>query len=172
MEPSESIRMSVGELTVDPASKTPIVVLRDEDRRLTLPIWIGELDARALASELEGTKASRPQTMDLVTDILGTAEIEVLSVGICDLRENTYYAEITLRSGQKTWHADARPSDAIALALRAKCDIWVAKHVLEQSSMLADESAGTESRNLSSIEPEKWSGILTEMGPDDFKYKM
>ncbi|MDG1400417.1 MAG: DUF151 domain-containing protein, partial [Candidatus Binatia bacterium] len=83
-----------------------------------------------------------------------------------------FHAEITLRSGENTWSTDARPSDAIALALRAKCEIWVAKHVLEQSSMVADEDAGADNTNLSSVEPEKWSEILQDMGPDDFKYKM
>ena len=159
METSEAIRMKVGELTVDPTSKTPIVVLRDAENRLSLPIWIGGLEANAVASELEGFKVSRPQTHDLLTNILQEASIEVLSVAICDIRENT-------------WSTDARPSDAIALALRAKCEIWVAKHVLEQSSMVADEDAGADNTNLSSVEPEKWSEILQDMGPDDFKYKM
>lgn len=172
METSEAIRMKVGELTVDPTSKTPIVVLRDAENRLSLPIWIGGLEANAVASELEGFKVSRPQTHDLLTNILEEASVEVLSVAICDIRENTYHAEITLRSGENTWSTDARPSDAIALALRAKCEIWVAKHVLEQSSMVADEDAGADNTNLSSVEPEKWSEILQDMGPDDFKYKM
>lgn len=172
MDPSDSIRMNVGELAVDPASRTPIVILRDEENRLTLAIWIGELEANAVASELEGIQVSRPQTHDLVTSILDSAAIELQSVAICDIRENTYYAEITLLSGSRILSIDARPSDAIALALRAKCPIWVAKSVLEKSSMLAEQPAGREDRDLSSIEPEKWSDILEDMGPDDFKFKM
>lgn len=172
MDPSESIRMNVGELTVDPASKTPIVILRDEEERITLPIWIGAPEAHAIASELEGTRAARPQTHDLISSILDEAEVELLSVSICDLRENMYHAEISLRAAQKAFSVEARPSDAIALALRAKCEIRVAKHVLEQSSMVADEASDPESPDLSGVEPEKWSGILEDMKPDDFKYKM
>ena len=168
----ESIRMQVGELMVDPSSKTPIVILRDSEGRLTLPIWIGGNEAHAIASELEGTRASRPQTHDLLTNILDAADVQVLGIAIHDLRENTYYAEISLSTAGAKFTVDAKPSDAIALALRAHCEIWVAKHVLEQSSMLAEESRDPDNPNLSGVEPEKWSDILEDMQPDDFKYKM
>ena len=132
MDPSESIRMNVGELTVDPASKTPIVILRDEEERITLPIWIGAPEAHAIASELEGTRAARPQTHDLISSILDEAEVELLSVSICDLRENMYHAEISLRAAQKAFSVEARPSDAIALALRTSAPIYVARELLDK----------------------------------------
>ncbi|MFP6663397.1 MAG: bifunctional nuclease family protein [Deltaproteobacteria bacterium] len=164
--------MSVQGLTLDPISKTPIVVLRDENRKLTLPIWVGLLEATAMASELEGTRVSRPLTHDLLRSILDSVEIQVESVEVNDLRDHTYYSLVNLRHGDRSWSVDARPSDAIALALRVKCPIWVAKHVLEQSNLLIPDSEATREENLSAISPEKWADILAKMSPDDFKYKM
>ena len=122
MGPEDSILMSVGGLTLDPATKTPIVILRDGDNTMNLPIWIGLLEATAIATELEGIQM-------------------------------------------------ARPSDAISLALRLKSPIYVARKVLEASSVLQQNEASTDS-NLSNVSPEKWSEILEKMSPDDFKYKM
>ncbi|MEO2167291.1 MAG: bifunctional nuclease family protein [bacterium] len=172
MPAEESIRMSVEGLRFDPLSKTPIVVLRDEERKLTLPIWVGLLEATAMASELEGARVSRPLTHDLVRSILDSVEIQVESVEVNDLRDNTYFALVNLRQGDRSWSIDSRPSDAIALALRVKCPIWVAKHVLEQSSTLIQDGDEGPDQNLSDISPEKWAEILAKMGPDDFKYKM
>lgn len=164
--------MVVGGLTLDPVSKTPIVVLRDEENKITLPIWVGMLEATAMASELEGTRVSRPLTHDLVRSILDSVEIEVESVEVNDLRENTFYALVNLRQGDRSWSIDSRPSDALALALRMKCPIWVAKEVLEQSSVTSSEDGEAPEPNLSDVAPEEWSDILEKMSPDDFKYKM
>ena len=163
--------MSVGGLTVDPVTKTPIVVLRDADNKLNLPIWIGLLEATAMATELEGVKMSRPMTHDLLRSTLTALGATVEAVEVSDLRENTYFALVHLRHGDRSISIDARPSDAIALALRARCPIYVAKAVLEQSSVLQQAEEGEE-QNLSNVSPEKWADILDKMGPDDFKYKM
>jgi bifunctional DNase/RNase len=163
--------MSVGGLTVDPVTKTPIVVLRDSENKLNLPIWIGILEATAMATELEGIKMSRPMTHDLLRSALGALGATVEAVEVNDLRENTYFALVHLRQGDRTLTIDSRPSDAIALALRTRCPIYVAKAVLEQSSVLQQSEEG-EDQNLSNVAPEKWADILDKMGPDDFKYKM
>ena len=171
MAREDCIRMSVGGLTLDPVTKTPIVLLRDAENKLSLPIWIGLLEATAMATEIEGIKMSRPMTHDLLRNVLGMLDVSVDSVEVSDLRDNTYFALIHLRRGDQTLTIDSRPSDAIALALRTKCPIFVAKAVLEQSSLL-QQGEGAQEQNLSGVSPEKWAEILAKLAPEDFKYKM
>jgi len=166
------IEMSVGGLTLDPVTKTPIVILKDPDNKLNLPIWIGLLEATAMATELESIKMARPMTHDLLRNIIGELGAEVDCVEITDLRENTYFALIHLRTANNRITIDARPSDAISLALRTRSPIYVAKRVLEASSVLQQmEEEGPET-NLSNISRDKWAEILEKMTPEDFKYKM
>ena len=165
------ILMSVGGLTLDPVTKTPIVILRDPDNRLNLPIWIGLLEATAMATELEGIKMARPMTHDLLRSIIGELGGTVEWVDVTDLRENTYFAQIYLRVNDQQLSIDARPSDAISLALRTKSPIYVAKKVLEASSVLQQMEEGKE-QDLSNVSRDKWAEILEKMAPDDFKYKM
>jgi len=165
------ILMTVGGLTLDPVTKTPIVILRDHDNRLNLPIWIGLLEATAMATELEGIKMARPMTHDLLRGILGELGAAVEWVEVTDLRENTYFALIYLRVNGRQFTIDARPSDAISLALRTKSPIYVAKKVLEASSVLQQMEEGKE-QDLSNVSRDKWAEILEKMSPDDFKYKM
>ena len=165
------IRMTVGGLTLDPVTKTPIVILKDSDNKLNLPIWIGLLEATAMATELEGIKMARPMTHDLLRNLLDELGGQVESIEVTELRDNTYYALIHLDVGPKHVSIDARPSDAISLALRTKSPIYVAKQVLESSSVLQQMEEGKE-QNLSGVSPDKWAEILEKMAPDDFKYKM
>lgn len=165
------ILMSVGGLTLDPVTKTPIVVLKDPENKLNLPIWIGLLEATAMATELEGVKMARPMTHDLLSTIIGELGGAVESVEITDLKENTYFAVIHIRFNDGHLALDARPSDAISLALRTKSPIYVSKQVLESSSVLQQTEEGGET-NLSNIPSDQWSEILEKMTPDDFKYKM
>ena len=171
MHTEDAILMNVGGLTLDPATKTPIVVLRDPDNKLNLPIWIGLLEATAIATELEGIKMARPMTHDLLRNLIGELGATVERIEITDLRENTYYALIHLRIDGSERTIDSRPSDAISLALRSKSPIYVAKRVLEASSVLQQSEEGGE-QNLSNVSRDKWSEILEKMTPDDFKYKM
>lgn len=164
--------MSVNGLTLDPATKTPIVVLRDDDNKINLPIWIGLLEATAIATELENIEMARPMTHDLLQTIIGDLAGSVEAVEVSDLKDNTFYATIHLKAGDRELTVDSRPSDALALAIRAKCPIYVAKKVLEQSSILQQEQEDGQEQNLSNVSPEKWADILDRMGPDDFKYKM
>ncbi|MPZ77014.1 MAG: bifunctional nuclease family protein [Deltaproteobacteria bacterium] len=170
----DAIQMSVGGLTLDPVTKTPIVILKDTDNKLNLPIWIGLLEATAMATEIEGIKMARPMTHDLIKNILGEVGCAVESVEITDLKENTYFALVYLNVAGRQVVIDSRPSDAIALALRTKSPIFVAKAVLEASSILQQNEEGKESpvENVSNVSQEKWAEILEKMTPDDFKYKM
>ncbi len=170
----DSIQMAVGGLTLDPVTKTPIVILKDMDNKINLPIWIGLLEATAMATELEGIKMARPMTHDLLKNILGEMGCAVESIEITELKENTYYALVYLNVAGRELVIDSRPSDAIALALRTKSPIYVAKAVLEASSILQQSEEGKEStvENVSNMSKEKWAEILEKMSPDDFKYKM
>jgi len=168
----DTIQMAVGGLTLDPITKTPIVILKDTENKLNLPISIGLLEATAMATEIEGIKMARPMTHDLLKTILGEVGCSVESVEITELKENTYYAAVNLKLAGRQVIIDSRPSDAIALALRTKSPIYVAKAVLEASSMLQqNEDAERPVENVSNGSKEKWAEILAKMGPDDCKYK-
>jgi uncharacterized protein len=170
------ILMIVGGLTLDPTTKMPIVVLKDPDNKLNLPIWIGPLEAASMATELEGIRPQRPMTHDLIRNVLGDLGATVEAVEVTELRENTYFARILVRTREgRDMEVDSRPSDAIAIALRTKSPIYVAKKVLEMSSELHEQAAEPSNgadQNLAGVSRDKWSEILERMSPDDFKYKM
>ena len=167
------IEMRVGGLTLDPMTKTPIVILKDEDNKLNLPIWIGLMEATAMATELEGIRMARPMTHDLLRRLIDELGGQVESIEVTELKDNTYYASICLQAGEKKLTIDSRPSDAISLALRTKSPIFVAKQVLEASSVLQQlEDGQKDDTNLSNVSRDKWADILEKMSPDDFKYKM
>jgi bifunctional DNase/RNase len=165
------ILMTVGGLTLDPVTKTPIVILKDPENKLNLPIWIGLLEATSMATELEGIKMARPMTHDLLRTILTDLDATVEWIEVTALKENTYFALIYVRAGDRQLRIDARPSDAISLALRTKSPIYVAKEVLEASSVVQQMDDGKE-QDLSTVSRDKWAEILEKMSPDDFKYKM
>jgi bifunctional DNase/RNase len=171
MNREDFVLMTVGGLTLDPVTKTPIVILRDPDNKLNLPIWIGLLEATSMATELEGIKMARPMTHDLLRTMIEELQAAVEWVEVTELKENTYFAMIYLRVGDRQLQVDARPSDAISLALRTKSPIYVAKAVLEASSVLQQVDDSKE-QDLSNVSRDKWADILEKMSPDDFKYKM
>lgn len=161
--------MAVSGLTVDQLTNSPIVILKEIDGDKTLPIWIGLLEATAIASELEEVKFSRPMTHDLLKNIIEQVEAEVLKIEVCDLKDNTYYALIHLRHGERELSIDARPSDALALSLRVHAPIFVAEDVINQSSEI-DLKAEAQDK---SEQGKKWQEILENLNPEDFgKYKM
>ncbi|MBW1992289.1 MAG: bifunctional nuclease family protein [Deltaproteobacteria bacterium] len=162
-------QMVVSGLTIDPFTNSPIMILKDVESEKAVPIWIGLLEATAIASELENIKFSRPMTHDLLKNIMETMEIKVTKVEVCDLRDNTYFALIYLNREGREFSIDARPSDAIALALRAKCPIYVADAVIQKARRV-DLSA---QEAITNEESKKWTEILEALDPDDFgKYKM
>ena len=162
-------QMTVSGLTIDPFTNSPIMILKDVDSDKAVPIWIGLLEATAIASELENIKFSRPMTHDLLKIIMENMQIQVTKVEVCDLRDNTYFALIYLNREGREVTIDARPSDAIALALRVKATIFVAEVVIQKArrvDLSAKEAITTE-------DAKKWTEILEGLDPDDFgKYKM
>ena len=127
------IKMKVAGLTIDPLTNTPIVILKDIDEKKAIPIWIGLFEASAIATELEKITFSRPMTHDLMYEILKTVKIEIIKIEIHDLRNNTFFANIHLLKDGEIIVIDSRPSDAIALALRANATIFVDEKVIEKS---------------------------------------
>ena len=161
--------MVISGLTVDPITNSPIVILKEVDGDQTLPIWIGLLEATAIASEMEGISFSRPMTHDLLKNIMDTGGLKVIRIEVCELKNNTYSALIHFKHGEKEMSVDARPSDAIALSLRAKAPILVAEEVIEQSSQIDLKSEPQDK----SEKGKKWQDVLEKLSPDDFgKYKM
>lgn len=161
------IEMKVCGIMLDPLTQVPIVILKDKDEKETLPIWIGLVEASAIAMELEKVKIHRPLTHDLLKNILEQLKVSVVKIEITDLRDNTYYALIHLNTGEAVMAVDSRPSDAIALALRTDSPIFVAKSVLEKSKHLDKETT------FSQENKDKWTEILENLNPEDFgKYKM
>ena len=161
--------MVVSGLTVDPLTNSPIVILKETHGERTLPIWIGLLEATAIASELEGIKFSRPMTHDLLKSIMDMIDVEVNKVEVCDLKNNTYYALIHMTHGDKEITIDARPSDALALSLRVNAPIFVAEEVISKSKQI-DLTLEAED---TSEQGKKWQEILEKLNPEDFgKYKM
>jgi bifunctional DNase/RNase len=164
------IKMKVAGLTIDPLTNTPIVILKDLDEKKAIPIWIGLFEASAIATELEKITFSRPMTHDLIYELLKTLGVEVVKVEIHDLRNNTFFANIHLLKDNETMVVDSRPSDAIALALRAKAQIYVDEKVIEKSRNV---DFGKKITDLDNLKDEKIKEFLENLSPEDFgKYKM
>lgn len=128
-----TVDMRVAQLTVDPYTKLPLLVLTDLDGVQSLPIWIGKTEATAIQTELDQIELSRPVAHDVLKQVLTELGATVTAVELDDLRAGTYYAKIHLRSDERTVKVDARPSDAIALALRCRAPIRVRRAVLERA---------------------------------------
>ncbi len=124
------IEMSIKGLMIDPITNMPIIVLRDEEGQRLLPIWVGVFEANAIALQIENVQTPRPMTHDLLRNVIADLEGTVERIVVCDLRENTFYANIHIRAQQRALTIDARPSDAIALALRAQAKIFVEESVI------------------------------------------
>jgi bifunctional DNase/RNase len=156
--------MSIKGLMLDPVSNSPIVVLKDEDEKFFLPIWVGIFEANAIALQLENVTTPRPMTHDLLRNLISELDARVTRVVINDLRDSTFFAQIRVITGQRTMEIDARPSDAIALALRTEAPIFVAQSVLDQAQTISPDSDDSDEKI------KKW---FEQLGPDDMgKYKM
>src|SRR5207248_10467698 len=119
------IEMNIKGLMVDPITNMPIVILRDKDGQKVLPIWVGIFEANAIALQIENISTPRPMTHDLLRNVITDLKASVQKIVVCDLKENTFYALIYQDLSGSTVAVDARPSDAIALALCARCPIYV-----------------------------------------------
>ena len=164
------IEMKVFGLAVDPITNTPIVILKDLQEKRALPIWIGLFEASAIATQLEKIRLSRPMTHDLINDILKVLEINVMKVVINDLKNDTFFAAIYFTKGNVDVMVDSRPSDAIAIALRADAPIYVDEKVIEKST---DISFSSKRGDINKYTKDQLREFLENLSPEDFgKYKM
>jgi bifunctional DNase/RNase len=162
-------KVNIAGLAMDPSSNTPIILLKTEEGDKTLPIWIGLLEATSIASALQDIQFDRPMTHDLFKNLTQVLDVQINRIDICDLKDNTFYAEIHFASQERSFTMDARPSDAIALALRFHAPIFVEERVMEKSRM---GTTGGEALDESE-EGKKWAEYLEKLSPEDFgKYKV
>lgn len=162
--------MKVSGLTIDPLTNTPIVVLKDLQNKKAIPIWIGLFEASAIATELEKIVFPRPMTHDLFNEFLKSFGVMVNRIEIVDIRSNTFFANIYLSRDGQNYMIDARPSDAIAIALRANAPIFVDEIVVEKSRNV---DYGMKLNELDKLKEEKIKEFLENLSAEDFgKYKM
>jgi bifunctional DNase/RNase len=162
-------KVTIAGMTMDPSSNTPIIILKSEEDDQAVPIWIGLLEATSIASALQNIQFDRPMTHDLFKNFLDLVQIGVTRVEVCDLKENTFYAKIYFDTQDKTFSMDARPSDAIAIALRFKAPIYLDDKVIEKSKMVESPAEPADE----SEEGKKWAEYLENLNPEDFgKYKV
>jgi uncharacterized protein len=155
------IEVSLVGVRVELPSNQPIVLLKETDGDRYLPIWIGAVEATAIAFALQGIETPRPMTHDLMRDILQESDITVERILISELVEQTFFAVIRMTSDGKVTEVSSRPSDAIALAVRISAPIFAAEEVLEQ--------AGIELRDDEEVEVEKFREFLDQVTPEDFQ---
>ena len=159
------VEMSIKGLMVDPITNMPIVILHDSEGQRVLPIWVGIFEANAIALQIENVSMSRPMTHDLLRNIIHDLNADMQKVVVSDLKDNTFYAVIHLTVGGEPVAIDARPSDAIALALRMRAPVFAEDTVINNAKSLdASPNKGD------SVRLRKW---LEELDPDELgKYKM
>jgi bifunctional DNase/RNase len=160
---SNLIKMTLEGVRIELPSQKPILLLKEENGNRYLPIWIGPFEASAIALEMSNIKTPRPMTHDLIINIINNLKISIDNIEITDIRDNTFYAIINIKNtDRKVVRVDSRPSDAIATAVRSKCDIYVAEHVLESGGL-----------RIQTIEEEvkKFKSFLDHVEPEDFKDK-
>jgi uncharacterized protein len=160
------VEMKVRGLALDPLSNLPIIILRDEEEKRSLPIWIGIYEANAIALELEKIETPRPMTHDLIKSILETIEARVVKVMVTDLKENTFYAVLHIQLGGSEYTVDSRPSDAIALALRVGAPIFVDEEVVRKAKSL---EGGKEGEPVKADDPDRLREWLQNIKPEDFE---
>jgi hypothetical protein len=161
--------VNIASMAIDPTSNTPIIILKSVKGDQAVPIWIGLLEATSIASALRDIKFDRPMTHDHFKNFIDNLEMVVSKVEVCDLRDNTFYARIYFVSKDKSFDMDARPSDAIAIALRFGAPIYVDDKIFDKSQMVDGDY---EVLNKSE-DGKKWAEYLENLNPEDFgKYKV
>jgi bifunctional DNase/RNase len=159
------IEMVIKGLMIDPVTNMPIVVLRDLEGQRVLPIWVGVFEANAIALQIESVQTPRPMTHDLLASVIGGLSGTVERIVVCDLRDNTFYATIVLQASSRAINVDARPSDAIALALRTGSRIFVEEAVFDRAQKAESSGEADEMGRL-----RRW---LENLGEEELgKYKM
>ncbi|MCD6451706.1 MAG: bifunctional nuclease family protein [Acidobacteria bacterium] len=161
----ELVKMEIKGLMLDPVSNMPIVILKEVNSNQLLPIWIGVFEANAIMIQLENISTPRPMTHDLMRSILDQLNVIVEKIVVTELKNNTYFALIHLEVDGRKYTIDARPSDAIALALRTGSPIYANREVIEQAQKMEVSEEGSESERI-----KKW---FEDLDAEDFgKYKM
>jgi uncharacterized protein len=161
--------VNIASMAIDPTSNTPILILKSVKGDQVVPIWIGLLEATSIASALRDISFDRPMTHDLFKNFIDTLDMVVSKVEVCDLKDNTFYARIYFVSQERTFDMDARPSDAIAIALRFHAPIYVHDKIFEKSQM----TEGDYEVLNKTEEGKKWADYLENLSPEDFgKYKV
>ncbi|HEY9735274.1 MAG TPA: bifunctional nuclease family protein [Trichocoleus sp.] len=155
------IEMKVAGIALDAVSRSPVVLLRDAAERRALPIYIGPDQAKSIISALENQTSPRPLTHDLFVNLLDEWDMALERVVIHSLRDNTFYALLTLAQGENKKEIDARPSDAIAIALRVDAPIWVMEEVIADASIPVD-------RDADEAEKQAFHDFLSNINPSDF----
>jgi hypothetical protein len=158
------LRVNIAGMTMDPASNTPIIILKSTEGDQAVPIWIGLLEATSIASVLQKIKFERPMTHDLFKNFADHMNTRVSKVEICDLIGSTYYAKIYFVSEAGDFDIDSRPSDAIAIALRYDAPIYIDDKVIEKSKGMEEKPVPADT----SEEGKKWAEYLEKLSPDDF----
>jgi bifunctional DNase/RNase len=155
--------VSIYGVSFDMVGKQPIVLLKTMDGNRFLPIWIGHPEAAAILMKLQGAPTPRPMTHDLVTDMLGELNARVTRISVTELRENTFYAVITLQVDGSEIEIDSRPSDALALAVRTSAPIFVADQVIDDSAIEFDREPA-EAEDV----VDEFKKFLEDVKPEDF----
>src|SRR5512142_755637 len=153
------IEMTIKGLMVDPITNMPIIILRDKDGQKVLPIWVGIFEANAIALQIENVATPRPMTHDLLKNVITDLDGEIQKIVVCDLKDNTFYALIHILVNGHPVAVDARPSDAIALALRARAPIFVEETVIDNAKTLEFSPDKSDNERL-----QRW---LESLDPDD-----
>jgi bifunctional DNase/RNase len=156
--------MVVYGVSFDMVGKQPIVLLKTAEGNRFLPIWIGHPEAAAILMKLQGANTPRPMTHDLLTEILGQLNARIVQIAVTELRENTFYAQITLAVNGSEVEIDSRPSDAIALAVRAGAPIFAADAVIEESAIEFEHEDVNEEEIV-----EEFKKFLEDVSPEDFE---
>ena len=159
------IEMKVMGIALDVRTNSPIVVLHDLDNRKALPIWIGSAEASAIIRCIEGLIVARPMTHDLVANLIDKTGFKLDRIEINDVEKETYYATLYLVKGEEILEIDARPSDAIAIAMRAKAPIFVTANVLMNGSVSTDSAKDAE-------EAQEFKDFIQSIKPSDFEKLM
>ena len=166
------VEMEVAAIAIDAANRVPIVILRDMSERRAIPIWVGKAEANAIMQALDGQKPSRPMTHDLMYASWLALGYQVERIVVCDLKDDTFFATISLiKEGEEPHLLDARPSDAIAIALRANAPIWAMEEVISEASIPVDQDADDAEREefrefLQGVSPSDFIGTLPTDGGD------
>lgn len=162
-------KVTISGLILDPDSNTPILILKSEENDQVIPIWIGFLEATAIATSLKNIRFDRPMTHDLFLNFVELTGLSVTRVEVCDIQDSTFYAKIHFSSSETSFSLDSRPSDAIAIAIRADAPIFVDEMVFLKSNKIDEPVHASDD----SEEGQKWAEYLKNLSSEDFgKYKV